>query len=240
LDFRGSAGRPIRIDNNLMAGPSNFSIDPSGQDVSILLTRNTLFATHGMQFYVPAVELAVQEGRDPVANRPIQVELSANILDLKWWVVQFQLGRSDGIQPDAAKARVQRGFRWQEQHNVLSLRREGAVAVVRASPMSGENYTAASVDTHAEWKQLWGLADDAALEGTLRYQGGDLWRTADAAPQQLTPEDFRLHADSAGYRAGKDGEDLGADVDLVGPGPAYERWKKTPEYEEWLKETDGE
>jgi len=24
-------------------------------------------------------------------------------------------------------------------------------------------------------------------------------------------------------------------VDLVGPGPAYERWKKTPEYQEWRK-----
>jgi hypothetical protein len=26
-------------------------------------------------------------------------------------------------------------------------------------------------------------------------------------------------------------------VDLVGPGPAYERWKKTPEYQQWLKDT---
>ena len=36
---------------------------------------------------------------------------------------------------------------------------------------------------------------------------------------------------------GKDGKNLGADVDLVGPGPAYERWKKTPEYQQWLKDT---
>ena len=57
------------------------------------------------------------------------------------------------------------------------------------------------------------------------------------APEKLTPEDFRLRPDSAGYRAGKDGKDLGADVDLVGPGPAYERWKKTPEYQQWLKDT---
>ena len=26
-------------------------------------------------------------------------------------------------------------------------------------------------------------------------------------------------------------------MDLVGPGPAYERWKKTPEYQQWLKDT---
>ena len=35
----------------------------------------------------------------------------------------------------------------------------------------------------------------------------------------------------------KDGKDLGADVDLVGPGAAYERWKRTPDYQEWLKDT---
>jgi len=57
------------------------------------------------------------------------------------------------------------------------------------------------------------------------------------APDQITPQDFRLRPDSAGYRAGKDGKDLGADVDLVGPGPAYERWRKTPEYQQWLKES---
>ena len=34
-----------------------------------------------------------------------------------------------------------------------------------------------------------------------------------------------------------DGKDLGADVDLVGPGAAYERWKKTLEYQQWLKDT---
>jgi hypothetical protein len=57
------------------------------------------------------------------------------------------------------------------------------------------------------------------------------------APEKLSAEDFRLRSDSAGYKAGKGGKDLGADVDLVGPGPAYERWKWTPEYQQWLKDT---
>ena len=43
---------------------------------------------------------------------------------------------------------------------------------------------------------------------------------------------------SGGVRiSGPGGKDLGADVDLVGPGPAYERWKKTPEYQQWLKDS---
>jgi hypothetical protein len=51
------------------------------------------------------------------------------------------------------------------------------------------------------------------------------------------PDDFRLRPDSPGYRAGKDCKDLGANVDLAGPGPAYERWKMTLDYQQWLKET---
>ena len=89
----------------------------------------------------------------------------------------------------------------------------------------------------ADWKQFWKSSETGSLQGRVRYQGGDLLSRVAATPETITPEDFRLRPDSAGYRAGKDGKDLGADVDLVGPGPAYERWKKTPEYQQWLKDT---
>ena len=76
-----------------------------------------------------------------------------------------------------------------------------------------------------------------SLEGRIKFQGGNLITRTATDLDRLTPDDFRLRADSAGYRAGTDGKDLGADVDLVGPGAAYERWKKTPEYQKWLTET---
>jgi hypothetical protein len=89
----------------------------------------------------------------------------------------------------------------------------------------------------ADWDRFWTQKDTGSVEGDIRFQGGDLVTRALATPEKLTAEDFRLRPDSVGYRAGKDGKDLGADVDLVGPGPAYERWKKTPEYQQWLKES---
>ena len=88
-----------------------------------------------------------------------------------------------------------------------------------------------------EWKQFWGAAESDSLEGQIKFQGGNLLAQTGAEIDRLTPDDFRLREDSPGYRAGPDGKDLGADVDLVGPGPAYERWKKTPEYQEWRKQT---
>jgi hypothetical protein len=89
----------------------------------------------------------------------------------------------------------------------------------------------------AEWNRFWGLKDTGSSQGVIRFHGGDLRAKVTADATKLTPEDFRLRADSAGYRAGPDGKDLGADIDLVGPGVAYERWKTTPEYQEWLKES---
>ena len=89
----------------------------------------------------------------------------------------------------------------------------------------------------AEWQQLWGLAGTGSLEGVAKYQGGDVLAKFATDPDGLTPEDFRLRADSAGYHAGADGKDL---VRRRGPGrtgAAYERWKQTPEYQEWLKDT---
>ena len=58
-----------------------------------------------------------------------------------------------------------------------------------------------------------------------------------AAQQQLTAADFRLADDSPTRGAGPGGRDPGADVDLVGPGPAYERWKKSADYPTWAAAT---
>jgi hypothetical protein len=88
-----------------------------------------------------------------------------------------------------------------------------------------------------DWEKIWGLKDTKSLLGNVRgllpYE-----------PQRQYPLDelynatnFRLADGSPGKGAGEGGRDLGADVDMVGPGPAYERWKKTPAYLQWLKDT---
>jgi hypothetical protein len=87
------------------------------------------------------------------------------------------------------------------------------------------------------WRKFWSSPETGSIEGQIRFQGGDLAGRSTDGAQKLSPEDFRLRHDSAGYRAGKGGNDLGADVDLVGPGAAYERWKRTPGYQQWLKDT---
>jgi hypothetical protein len=131
-------------------------------------------------------------------------------------------------------------FDWQGRDNLYDAKApaldEDAGFLATSSQAGNQNSWHGPLDL-AGWSKFWESAEPNSLEGRVRYQSGDLAGRAAIAPHSITPQDFRLRPDSAGYRAGPDGKDLGADVDLVGPGPAYERWKKTAEYQEWLKET---
>jgi hypothetical protein len=98
-------------------------------------------------------------------------------------------------------------------------------------------FTITSDDHLESWQQFLGHPEPGSIVGIIRYSRGDLRKKAALAPKQLTPGDFRLGPNSAGYRAGPDGKDLGADIDLVGPGEAYQRWKQTPDYQQWREET---
>jgi serine/threonine-protein kinase len=91
--------------------------------------------------------------------------------------------------------------------------------------------------TLTAWTQLWRAEKSASRQGRIKYQGGDVLSRVAVAPEQVSPADFRLHPDSAGYRADTSGGDLGILVNLVGPGPAYERWQQTPDYQQWLRAT---
>jgi hypothetical protein len=102
---------------------------------------------------------------------------------------------------------------WTEECNIYEVRR---------------SYTnLATIEHVKDWEQLWKVARSGSLQGTLRFKLG-----APFGPN-LPPESFRLQKESLGQAATKDGRDLGADVDLVGPGPAYERWKNSAGYETW-------
>jgi hypothetical protein len=56
--------------------------------------------------------------------------------------------------------------------------------------------------------------------------------------EQLRRGIVRIDPGMPGESAGPGGTDLGADLNLVGPGEPYQRWTKTAEYHEWRKKTN--
>jgi hypothetical protein len=198
---------------------------------SIQLTNNTLVAPSLLEFMVASGKWQHALKGDG-ANKVLRVAAAGNVIvagsALAVAVVEDVVPASD------AEAILAKGVGWKGEGNLFSL--SGPFITI---------WTAEKLLTPtkpliklADWKQFWGSAESGSVTGKVRYRGGNLLAKLAAASKAVTPDDFRLRPDSAGYRAGKGGKDLGADVDLVGPGPAYERWKKTPDYQQWLKDTE--
>jgi serine/threonine protein kinase len=228
-------GKHCDIDNCLVAGQAlqvENGVGPDRDGIrSVRLTRNTLAAKKPLFFRVFPVMQPPKPAQDAVKS--IQVDASGNIFDatsvLTLRVAPHFLPNQKPLQPKEAAALLTRFLNWRDRLNLYA---------PGVSFVSGYTDPVTVIfNKLADWKQFWGPPEGEAIEGRVLYHGGDVVAKLRATPEKLTPDDFRLRPDSAGYRAGKDGKDLGADVDLVGPGPAYERWKKTPEYQQWLKDT---
>jgi hypothetical protein len=204
-----------------------YCFEPNQHDVEIRLARNTLVAVNAQAVHFALFPKIDDLNKHP-ALKPFGVEAAHNVIDARCVLVFGKDAKPLDARED--EALLQRTFSWRDQGNVY-LVRDGFLSWSHKLDLVND------CKTLVEWKQLWDEPDAAGIEGRPRYLGGDLASRLSAGAQSITPNDFRLRADSAGYRADPDGKDLGADVDLVGPGAPYERWKKTPEYQQWRKDT---
>jgi hypothetical protein len=203
------------------------------KDVSIQVRQNTTVGD--------CLVLGIDQSQMPSGETPIRVDFSANVTNCAGpghrAVLRFdQVNLEPFLSAQGAEELLRAVVALHEQHNVYAagtrMLHHGQIS------KSGFSHLAASQGKDlADWNRFWTQTDTGSTEGVVRFQGGDVFQRTLTNPQKITPDDFRLRPDSPGYRAGPDGKDLGADVDLVGPGPAYERWKKTPEYQQWLNGT---
>lgn len=208
-----------------MANYLNFSFP--NHDIQITWNRNTLAVPAAC---VMGLGVALERDEQGAAIRRISFTANDNIFDVRKCMVEL-LGhgfQENAITPEDAQVLLRSLTNWRGRRNLYS----PLPAFVRWK--LDEVVVAGNLE---EWREFWNRSDPDSQIGTIRFQGGDLLTRTVNAPKTIRPADFRLRPDSAGYCAGPDGEDLGADVDFVGPGAAYERWKKTPEYQQWLVES---
>ena len=165
----------------------------------------------------------------------VNVIASSNVINND--IVISTAALDDDVEPysdEEAEAVLRGRFQWADDDNLFG----GGGKVIA---LIGDNYVkgirrGTPSDDLDDWRHLWGSAEHDAQAGIVRFRGGDLHRRD---LNGLQPDDFRLRPDSAGYQAGPAGQDLGANIDFVGPGAAYERWKQTDEYRHWREETDA-
>jgi len=204
-------------------------------DVSIEIKRNT-FTNEGSSFWLLLDNPLPGLSDPPQRSKAVHIDVSSCIFDspsvLGVEQTRKLLDQAAVLTPTEAEMALHHLLQWRGERNLFAAGSSSVrwSADKRLQPPHGPKDL-------TEWKRFWGAGEVDSLQGSVHFQGGNLLSRTGAALDRLTPADFRLRPDSAGYRAGPDGKDLGADVDLVGPGPAYQRWKKTPGYQEWLKET---
>ena len=220
------------IENNVAVRPeaAPFNIKPGPTEQRLKLARNVLIGRSAI-----GLNASVRIADDP---HPLQIQASQNILVGRPCAVHFNVGDvalpAEWTQGSKAEELLRKAISWNEEQNLYSV--DASYLSLGHGPWLTAIKPTRSYRTLADWNQFWNAQDATSIAGAIRFAAGDVFARQNELTQ-LTPADFRLRTDSAGYRAGEDGQDLGPDIDLVGPGPAYERWKKSQKYQEWLKET---
>jgi hypothetical protein len=148
----------------------------------------------------------------------VAVTAGHNVFDQGAVVLQVEQTGEWGLPSAEVQARLPRVLAWRENENVYSSG-AGFAAWGLNDPSAG------GLKTSGEWFRFWKANAGHTTLGRIRYQGGGLRGKAASAPESLAPADFRVLSIREG-----------ADVDLVGPGTAYARWKRTPAYRQWLKD----
>jgi eukaryotic-like serine/threonine-protein kinase len=175
----------------------------------------------------------VDVGKEDI--RSVRFKAVGNVFQsrLRFGVVEDWDGEGP-FRPDALADWYRAHVTWAARDNLFAVKDDFLAFTPRFNDQAQER----TLKTSKDWQAFWKVEKDAGIEGTPRFAGGDLLERLEKDPLSLTPADFRLEKGSPGQGAGPDGKDLGADVDRVGPGAAYEDWKKTEEYQEWRKKTE--
>jgi serine/threonine protein kinase len=198
--------------------------------LDIRLERNTFVANVPIAFVVHIIPQLSDDG----ARRLITLTASDNILYGQSTISQLHqsailLKSREALPISEISALLPRMVKWKGRANLYQ-KKDGFLGTYRQG--LPDDY---AIQSLADWTRFWGNAETDSISGRVRFRGGDLLARLVDDPSTFTLEDYRLLPNSPGHHGGEGGRDLGADIDLVGPGLAYERWKTTTEYQEWSR-----
>ncbi|MBI2808950.1 MAG: DUF1080 domain-containing protein [Planctomycetes bacterium] len=226
----------VTVRNSILAAKRDvcfFGIIDDAENTSLNISSCTLLGYH-LLFTFSNLQALATSKRPALGNHGISCTDSVFALDHELARIGWDSAKGVPYQNALAQVLIKKYLRWSEQSILHSKNR----LFMQAFVQPGATYPQLAV-TYDEWRTIFGIKEPAGILANPVFEGGNLVKVAESSDlDKLTPADFRLAKGSPGKGAGKSGKDLGAEVDLVGPGEAYERWRKTPAYQEWLKKTE--
>ena len=187
------------------------------RDVSVRIDQST-FVTGS------AVRLVVPPGRIP---QPIEFAASLNVFDAAEAVLEVERPRDmrrgppGGRQP--LEGRPSGLLRWTGNQNLFLVGRD--MMLIR---YQGRRFPVPWAPRRLrDWAEFWDGNERGSLESKPGEAARTLYERAGNNPSSVIAESFRLRPDSPGRQRGPSGRDVGARVEWVGPGSAYEAWKRS-------------
>lgn len=224
------SGVTYDVENSILSGWIALTLPQAAADPCLVrLHRNTLLSGGGLV----TIDQLPTSNESSLVKPTMRIDFTSNVITSNAFGLML-LSSDQLTSATELESFGRRSIEWHEAQNVWNPTGLSLHSVTKDwKPISTTLKPGLE-----EWNLFWDQTNTGSIAGTPKFQGGDLLGRAKIAMKGLTPEDFRLLPESPGYRAGADDKDLGPDIDLVGPGEAYDRWKKTPEYQEWRTETD--
>ncbi len=171
-----------------------------------------------------AITRALQIMADNQPKQPLRVESRDNLFAIEEFAVVMPMRRPrrfDGQLPTPIVISMLQSFvsEWTEEGNVYQ---SGTRYLTHAPlPRTGSTISA-GVDGVAKWLEFWSLDAGAAIEGKIRFHE----RSGPAASEPL----LLVGVEEA---SGSVASAVGATAESVGPGVAYDQWRRSSEYESW-------
>jgi WD40 repeat protein len=225
-----ASSHELELADCLSWGPGHFVVyahySPKSPRIALRLEGNTVVGHCAVQHYYQRLPDSV----DDPALRPFRIEARSNIFNVGV-VFAATVPANGAYQPEVDQPLLRRCLAWSESQNLYT----GDLLHVSHNEAKYVSHRAIK-NSLEDWQQYWGLNDTGSLHSQrLHFQGGNVRATKTATPEKLTAADFRLDKTSDGRGRGENGRDLGAEVERVGPGPAYDAWRRTADYQARLK-----
>lgn len=230
IDWKPASDAKLIVRNTLQAGLVAVALRHQTTDVGqpeLRLEKSSMSTFHAVQLIVPT-----GASRDSDKGQPVKVFAGHCLLDVRDSVLQFdvpedQLTATGPFHPWEVPERIRAAISWQD-HWTLFGEPNQFMSWLPASEKS--NWPPWTPKHQFGWSRFWDLpVPPKSVNETVRFVSGRPTRNRQPLPVDIALQ-FRVvnqFPEEAGERT------PGVDPLIVGPGEAFDRWRRTPAWRTW-------
>ena len=235
----GNIKRSLRITNGIHSGRTTLAIPYRRGGVpptSVRVKNCTIVNDHFLALRVlrPVPRNALKPLR---VNKPLRIETTTSALRCSDAIITLAMSGELPINRQPLRNSIlTRMLKWNEYHNLYDSR--GLFVSLRQLGKNDSGPAPWSPQNLDDWNHFWNLNNTGSQHRPIEFEQPNLMRTIAGMTQPIPASYFRLRFDNSSRRPTSVVKPFGARLNHVGPGSAYDLWKQTPNYRNWIDPRD--